>query len=265
MTLGQSGSANTATLTPTFADDATAKVGGAGPGAGGDTTLGLTDPDSNAEVPFFASSFGGDYVLDSQADQQLIFVNGIDTAGSFGPGNLTQLPLTHDDPAHPGNTIGAGVDDIRWTGGGGGSLIIVDGQSNTVYDITGPFPDFQAFAALDTVGANADTTEVDSLDPATGKLTTFATGFGAAKGLLWVATPGTPGATGPQGPPGATGPQGPVGPPPSTRAGSGSEPGSGHEKHKPKKHKPKKHKHARRSAARKHHRHHQRHGRRARH
>jgi hypothetical protein len=188
-------SGTTATLTPTFPDDATASVGGGGSGT---TTLALTDPDSNAEVPFFAPFFGGDYVLDGQADQQLIFVNGIDTASSFGPGNLTQLPLKHDDPSNPSSTLSAGVDDIRWSEGDSGSLIVVDGMSNVVYKITGPFPAFQAFASLDTLGANANTTEVDALDPATGKLSPFITGFGTAKGLLWVPNRGS---EGPQGPP----------------------------------------------------------------
>jgi hypothetical protein len=180
-------SGTTATLTPTFPDDATASVGGGGSGT---TTLALTDPDSNAAVPFFAPFFGGDYVLDSQADQQLIFVNGIDSSSSFGPGNLTQLSLKHDDPSNPGSTLGAGVDDIRWSEGDSGSLIVVDGKTNVVYRITGPFPAFGAFASLDTLGANANTTEVDALDPATGKLSPFATGFGTAKGLLWVSSTG---------------------------------------------------------------------------
>jgi hypothetical protein len=184
VTLSQSGGVNTATLTPTFPDDATASVGGGGSGT---VTLALTDPDSNAQVPFFAPFYGGDYVLDGQADQQLIFVNGIDTASSFGPADLTQLPLKHDDPSNPGGTLSAGVDDIRWSTGARGSLIVVDDTSNIVYKITGPFSAFQAFASLDTLGANANTTEVDTLDPATGMLSPFATGFGTAKGLLWVA------------------------------------------------------------------------------
>jgi hypothetical protein len=183
VTLSQSGGVNTATLTPTFPDDATASVGGGGSGT---TTLALTDPDSNAQVPFFAPFYGGDYVLDSQADQELIFVSGIGTASSFGPGNLTQLPLKHSDPSNPGSTLGAGVDDIRWSTGERGSLIVVDDKTNIVYKITGPFGSFQAFGALDTLGASASTTEVDTIDPATGMLTPFATGFGTAKGLLWV-------------------------------------------------------------------------------
>jgi hypothetical protein len=183
VTLSQSGGVNTATLTPTFPDDATASVGGGGSGT---TALALTDPDSNALVPFFAPLYGGDFVLDSQADQQLIFVKGIDSAASFGAGNLTQLPLKHAEAGNPSNNVGAGVDDIRWTEWGRGSLIVVDGATNTVYRIAGRLPEFQAFAALDTLGASANTTEVDALDPATGQLTPFATGFGQAKGLLWV-------------------------------------------------------------------------------
>lgn len=249
-------SGTAATLTPTFADDATASVGGGGSGT---TTLALTDPDSNAEVPFFASLYGGDYVLDSQADQQLIFVNGIDTAGSFGAGNLTQLPLTHDDPSKPGSMLGAGVDDIRWSEGDSGSLIVVDGKSNTVYRITGPFPAFQAFAALDTLGASANTTEVDALDPATGKLRPFATGFGTAKGLLWVPNRDS---QGPQGPPDQGGPGGP-GQGNDGGDGGGDHHGDGnHDGHKHKKG----HHRARKSSSHKHHgHHHSSRGRKARH
>jgi hypothetical protein len=183
VTLSQSGGVNTATLTPTFPDDATATVGGGGSGT---VTLALTDPDSNAQVPLFAPLYGGDYVLDSQADQQLIFASGIGSAASFGAGNLTQLPLKHAEPGNPAVNIGAGVDDIRWTEGDRGSLIVVDSATNTVYRIAGPFSEFQAFGALDTLGASANTTEVDTIDPATGQLMPFATGFGTAKGLLWV-------------------------------------------------------------------------------
>jgi hypothetical protein len=183
VTLSQSGGVNTATLTPTFPDDATATVGGGGSGT---VTLALTDPDSSAQVPFFAPLYGGDYVLDSQADQQLVFASEIGSVASFGAGNLTQLPLKHAEAGNPAVNIGAGVDDIRWTEGDRGSLIVVDGATDTVYRITGPFSEFQAFGALDTLGASANTTEVDTLDPATGQLTPFATGFGTAKGLLWV-------------------------------------------------------------------------------
>jgi hypothetical protein len=257
VTLSQSAGVNTATLTPTFADDATASVGG---GASGTTTLALTDPDSNAAVPFFASLYGGDYVLDSQADQQLIFVNGIDSASSFGPSNLTQLPLTHDDPSKPASTLGAGVDDIRWSEGDSGSLIVVDGKSNIVYKITGPFSAFQAFAALDTLGANANTTEVDALDSATGKLKPFATGFGTAKGLLWVPNSRS---EGPQSPPDQD-EQGDNGGGNAGGGGDGAGGGDhhgGHGGHHP--HKPiKAHHHARKTSKhRHHHRHSPRHAR----
>jgi hypothetical protein len=59
--------------------------------------------------------------------------------------------------------------------------------SGALYKITGPFTRGRTFASLDTVGAKLDTTEVDSLDLATGVLTPFGTGFGQPKGLLRVA------------------------------------------------------------------------------
>jgi len=45
-----------------------------------------------------------------------------------------------------------------------GTLYIVDSSANVVYRLTGPFTADEAFAALDTVGMSANTTEVDTLD-----------------------------------------------------------------------------------------------------
>src|SRR6202011_153258 len=59
-----------ATLTSVFADNATAT------GPSGPVTLGLTDPDSNAVVPSVSPKYAGYFALVSQADSQVIFVNG---------------------------------------------------------------------------------------------------------------------------------------------------------------------------------------------
>ena len=176
----------TADLSPTFPDDATATVGGGGSGT---TQLALTDPDSTATVPALAPLFGGQFVLDGQADQQLIFVKGIAGASPLTDAAITQLPLTHADPANPGSTIGAGVDDVRWSAAAGGTLIAVDNPTSTIYAISGPFSAFEAFASLDTIGADSNTTEIDTLNTESGLLTPFATGFGVVKGLLWYPTP----------------------------------------------------------------------------
>ena len=40
--------------------------------------LALTDPDSNEDVPAFATRFAGDFMLTSQGDKQQIFVHDAD-------------------------------------------------------------------------------------------------------------------------------------------------------------------------------------------
>ncbi len=64
----------TAKLTPVFGDSATATAAN-GPQAGKTTTLGLTDPDSNTQVPASAPRFKNSFMLDAQADRQLIFTS----------------------------------------------------------------------------------------------------------------------------------------------------------------------------------------------
>jgi hypothetical protein len=76
--------------------------------------------------------------------------------------------------------------DIRWSESSAGRLIVVDRGSGIVYAVSGPFSAGQGFASLDTVGAAAQTTEVDRINLSTGELTPFVTGLGTAKGLLWL-------------------------------------------------------------------------------
>lgn len=183
------GTATTSPAGPT--DNNSARQVGAAPA--NPVTLAVTDPDSNANVPLFAPFFGGQTVVDGQADQQLIFIDGLDLGGPYGPGNTARLPLYHAGPPAPGNTTqAAGVDDVRWTEGNGGTLYVVDSASGVTYAVTGPFGAYQAFASLDTVGettATPNTTEVDSLDVSTGSLKPFVTGLAKAKGLFWVPSP----------------------------------------------------------------------------
>lgn len=164
-----------ASLAPTFADNASATDAVTGQ----TVTLGLTDPDSNADVPGASPRFGGQFVLDGQADQQLVFARGL--AGDSPA--LTRLGLTYGGQS-------AGVDDVRWAAGAGGKLIVVDRGTRTVYAISGPFAAGEAFASLDTVGSTAQTSEVDTIDLQSGELTPFVTGLTTAKGLLWL--PGRP-------------------------------------------------------------------------
>jgi hypothetical protein len=168
----------TARLYPTFADNATATDAVSGQ----QVTLALTDPDSNAVVPSSSPRFGGDFVLDSQADQQLVFADGLGRNGS----SLERLQLTHGGTA-------AGVDDIRWADRAGGTLYLVDNGTNTVYTLTGPFQAGEAFAALDTVGSASQTTELDTINLSTGALSPLVTGFTGIKGIVWA--PGGEGAS----------------------------------------------------------------------
>jgi hypothetical protein len=165
-----------ARLQPTFADDASATNALTGEtvtlGVPGSSPQALTDPDSNALVPGDSPLYGGQYMLNSQADQQLVFARTQD-----GRIALTELPLSSEGSP-------AGVDDVAWTGGRG-TLYVVDHSANVIYALTGQFPAGQAYAGLDTLGTAADTTRLDRLDLATGALTAFASGFGTVKGLLF--------------------------------------------------------------------------------
>jgi hypothetical protein len=160
-----------ATLTPTFADNAVAKDAI----TGAPVTLALTDPDSNAAVPESSARFGGDFALVSQADQEIVFARRPGRHDS----SLTRLAMTY------GGTP-AGIDDLRFAGRAGGTLLVVDNAASTIYAVTGPFTAGEAFGGLDTIGAATKHGEVDTLDVLTGALTPFATGFGTPKGLLWI-------------------------------------------------------------------------------
>ena len=168
-----------ARLIPTFADNASATDAVTGQ----PVTLALTDPDSNAVVPESTPRFGGDFVLDGQADQQLVFAHGFGRHDS----GLERLNLMHGSSP-------AGVDDIRWADRDGGTLYVVDSKTNAVYSLSGPFSAGEAFAALDTVGGASQTTELDTLDLQTGALTPLVTGFTAIKGIVWA--PGRAGENG---------------------------------------------------------------------
>ncbi len=157
-----------AMLKATFPDNATATDAVTGK----TVTLGLTDPDSNANVPGSSPRFAGDFALVSQADQEIIFSRHLD-------GQLIRLALKQGDSA-------AGIDDVRWADGKRGRLIIVDSGSGKIYVVGGKFTAGTAFGSLDTVGAAANTTQVDTVNLQTGALTPFVTGLTTSKGLAWL-------------------------------------------------------------------------------
>ncbi len=92
--------------------------------------LGLTDPDSNENVPGYADRFAGDFMLTSQGDQEQIFVR---RAGRPDQ-TLSVLQLT------------SSMDDTAWPSGRG-AILTTDNSNNTINEITGPFRRGQVFVA----------------------------------------------------------------------------------------------------------------------
>lgn len=135
-TAGGTGVAHTVGL---FTDNATATSANQTT-LGKPVTLKLTDPDSNTVVPGAAPRFAGDFMLDSQGDQQQIYV------------------------AHPGApnqhlsvlALSAIVDDTAFATTGHDVLYATDSAADTVDALTGKVSPGQAFVSVtpDT-GANS--------------------------------------------------------------------------------------------------------------
>ena len=127
--------ANTAAVAPFFADNAAAtRVSGSS--AGQKVTLALTDPDSNGIVPSTSAKFAGDFMLNSQGDEELIFS---DASGQ----NLQVLKLSNS------------VDDVAWATSATGTLYTADSTADTVDAITGPFTPGTAYTAVTPCNANS--------------------------------------------------------------------------------------------------------------
>lgn len=154
----------TAHATPVLADNAIATDAVTGK----TTTLNLSDPDSSELVPASVHRFGGDVLLDSQGDSQLVF---LDKAGTGRPA-ATVLNL---------NTQ---VDDTVFATGPGGTLYVVDGAKNDILAIHGPFHPGAAYTSVPN-DSNTLPATLGNLDLATGKVTAFGTGLGSPKGLLF--------------------------------------------------------------------------------
>ncbi len=127
--------AKTAAVAPFFADNATA-TGVNAPNAGKKVTLALADPDSNLVVPSSSPEFAGDFMLNSQGDQELIF------SGASGQ-NLQVLKIPTP------------VDDTAWATSASGTLYITDSTANTVDAITGSFTPGTAYTAVTPCNANS--------------------------------------------------------------------------------------------------------------
>ncbi|MGO9972547.1 MAG: hypothetical protein ACLP01_07035 [Solirubrobacteraceae bacterium] len=120
--------ARIAYLTPLFYDEDDATVANVNASDYGQSVaLGLTDPDSNEDVPNYA----GDFMLTSQGDQEQIFVQ---NAGTLWQ-RLSVLSLT------------SSVDDTAWPSDRNGTIYTTDNSDNSIYAITGPFRPGQVFVA----------------------------------------------------------------------------------------------------------------------
>jgi hypothetical protein len=169
--------AKTATVAPFFADNATA-TGVNAPNVGNKVTLALTDPDSNGVVPSSSPQFAGDFVLNSQGDEELIF------SGASGQ-NLQVLKISKP------------VDDISWATSASGSLYTTDSGSDTVDAITGSFTPGTAYTAVTPCNANTapsacpapgyPANSLGTINLKTGAIGAVAvTGVVAPKGLIFV-------------------------------------------------------------------------------
>jgi hypothetical protein len=128
-----------ATVRGLFNDNSTAKAVN-GPHAGTNVTLALTDPDSNEVVPHASPKFGGDFMLDSQGDRELIF----DQPHSWGGGaSLSVLAITRS------------VDDTSWATSHFGALYITDATADTVDQVTGWFPIGTAYSSVTPCDENS--------------------------------------------------------------------------------------------------------------
>jgi hypothetical protein len=169
--------AKTAAVAPLFADNATA-TGVNGSSNGKKVTLALTDPDSNGVVPSTSPLFGGDFMLNSQGDEELIF------SGASGQ-NLQVLKISNS------------VDDIAWATSATGTLYTSDATSNTIDAITGTFTPGTAYTAVTPCNANSapstcpapgyPANSLGTIDLTSGKVAAVAiAGLVMPKGMIFV-------------------------------------------------------------------------------
>lgn len=161
-------SGHQATWKAVFSDNSTATDAVTGKA----TKLNLSDPDSSVNVPGSVRRFGGDLLLDSQGDKQLIFIKegqGRDRAKAQA--TVLNVPTQ--------------VDDTAFVPRAHSVLYVVDSGSNKIYAITGPFKAGQAFVS---VPKDSDTLvhTLGLLNLKTGSITPFGTGLANPKGLLFL-------------------------------------------------------------------------------
>lgn len=173
-------STDTAYIDGLFGDEAPALAANTDSASFGSfTTLGLTDPDSNAVVPRYADRFAGDFMLTSQGDQEQIFYS-----DPWRPLAVLSLPASADDTAWPSNADG--------------TLYTTDNAANQIIAVTGPFERGSEIAAVTPCDSNLAPTVcpgpgypanyLGAIDPFTGAITPLAVGGTAfaPQGLLFL-------------------------------------------------------------------------------
>lgn len=150
---------NTAKLTPVLKDNAVVKDAVTGKSV----TLNLSDPDSSGVMPAAAPRFAHDLMLDSQADQQLIFLDRV--GGKHQTGTVLNLSTSIDDSAVARDHSG--------------TLFLSDTGANTIYAVHGQFQPGSMY------GATSNT--IGQIDLKTGAVKTFVSGFKSPHGLIFVA------------------------------------------------------------------------------
>ncbi|HWE91427.1 MAG TPA: hypothetical protein VG317_18345 [Pseudonocardiaceae bacterium] len=158
-------SGSTATATAAFKDNSTATSVTNNKAV----TLDLSDPDSSEIIPTGAPSFGGDLLLDSQGDGELIFLT-----NPGGAGQIAKLL-----------SLNTQVDDTAVAASSSGTLYLTDTSANKIYAVHGPFASGSAFVAVPNDSKPLAGT-LGQLDLRTGTVTPFGTGFNSPHGLLFV-------------------------------------------------------------------------------
>ena len=129
---GGTGVAETSTV---FSDNANAIPAN----QGAPSQLALTDPDSNTRVPPDAPRFAGDFILDSQGDQEQIYVSHPATVHQ----SLSVLQLSQ------------AVDDTSFVTSDEGVLFVTDSRNDSVDAVTGHFHVGDALAGVTPCGSNS--------------------------------------------------------------------------------------------------------------
>jgi hypothetical protein len=129
--------AKVAHVSPVYYDEAPAYQAN-GSHAGKTVDLALTDPDSSEVVPWAAPQYGGDFMLDAQGDQELIF--------DHFTGWHQHLTALH---------LPASVDDSAWATERHGALYVTDATNNTVDAVTGRFTEGTMYSSVTPCNANS--------------------------------------------------------------------------------------------------------------